>query len=183
MRTCSVTGCEASHLAKGFCSRHYTRQLRNGDPAIRSLTRPTGDVCAAEGCDKPRWQHKRWCGSHAMRQWRYGDLESHARVAVPHVDRGGYTIIPTTSPAGYRDRRRGRRARVVLFEAIGDGVHACYWCSTPVDWGRTYPKHSDALTVDHVDFDPSNDAIENLVPSCVSCNVRRALRRRHENAG
>ena len=32
MRTCSVDGCEAPHLAKGLCSRHYQRKKATGSP-------------------------------------------------------------------------------------------------------------------------------------------------------
>ena len=33
-KICSVDGCERKQLAKGFCSKHYNRYLRHGDPYI-----------------------------------------------------------------------------------------------------------------------------------------------------
>lgn len=33
--TCSIHGCLEKHLAKGWCSMHYNRWLRHGDPLAR----------------------------------------------------------------------------------------------------------------------------------------------------
>lgn len=32
MKTCKIDGCTAEHHARGFCNRHYHKQLRHGDP-------------------------------------------------------------------------------------------------------------------------------------------------------
>ena len=59
--------------------------------------------------------------------------------------------------------------RVVLYDAIGPGPHPCHWCDRPLNWGgRT------GLQADHLDGVKTNNDITNLVPSCISCNRRRA---------
>lgn len=39
--------------------------------------------------------------------------------------------------------------------------------------GTLWPAHADALVVDHVDHDRSNNDRDNLVPSCQRCNANR----------
>lgn len=64
--------------------------------------------------------------------------------------------------------------RKVLYDVIGPGPHACHWASRygceqfELDWsGGT------RLVVDHLDDDPTNNSLENLVPSCTKCNSSR----------
>lgn len=68
-------------------------------------------------------------------------------------------------------------ARLVLYDEIGPGSHPCHWCGETVRWivggGPTTPG---SLLADHVDHDPTNDAPENLVPSCNQCNSHRTRR-------
>jgi hypothetical protein len=61
--------------------------------------------------------------------------------------------------------------RMVLYDAIGTGPHACHWgCGREgLTWGGIRGIH-----VDHLDGDPSDNRLENLVPSCQSCNKSRA---------
>lgn len=67
--------------------------------------------------------------------------------------------------------------RAVLFDAIGPGPHPCHWCGTILNW-RTFrdsenPTAPGAITVDHLDLNHRNNAVDNLVPSCHACNVWR----------
>jgi hypothetical protein len=66
--------------------------------------------------------------------------------------------------------------RAVLYDAIGPGLHLCYWCATPVQWKtRTGAGISRGeLAVDHLDGDFRNDRLENLAAACNDCNVLRA---------
>lgn len=66
--------------------------------------------------------------------------------------------------------------RVILYEKIGPGTHPCYLCGNPVTWtlaseGKTRTGKG-VLVTDHVDSDPTNNAPENLEPSCQPCNIR-----------
>lgn len=59
--------------------------------------------------------------------------------------------------------------RKVLYDAIGPGPHGCHWgCGRTLEWGGR-----DGIQADHVNGDQADDRPENLVPSCISCNVRR----------
>lgn len=71
-------------------------------------------------------------------------------------------------------------ARLVLWDKIGPGAHACHWCGKQVRWTPGDPYAADALIADHLDWDATNDAPENLVPSCNPCNGHR---RKSGNAG
>jgi len=92
--------------------------------------------------------------------------------------RGGEAKGSIVTPEGYRafTGMRGHplakkgvvyEHRYVLYDAIGEGPHPCHHCGKNlVDWNVIY--------VDHLDTDRINNHISNLVPSCQSCNVKRA---------
>ena len=41
-RTCSIEGCDRPTLARGWCSTHYTRWRKHGDPGVRGVVaKPT----------------------------------------------------------------------------------------------------------------------------------------------
>lgn len=68
-------------------------------------------------------------------------------------------------------------ARLVLYDKIGPGPHACNWCGTEVDWKRGLVPG--ALIADHLNWNRNDDSPENLVPACNPCNVNR--QRKHED--
>lgn len=81
--------------------------------------------------------------------------------------RPGHPIAP---PGGVVSRHRFR-----LYEKIGPGPHPCHWCGKQVQWRIGYHNGmGDDLVSDHVDKNWRNDDPSNLVPSCVTCNNRRA---------
>lgn len=43
-RTCSVEGCDETHLARGWCLKHYRRWERHGAPTITLYERPRGSL-------------------------------------------------------------------------------------------------------------------------------------------
>jgi hypothetical protein len=96
-------------------------------------------------------------------------MYSGAVPAYKYVKRRGHPLCP---PSG-----RVPEHRILLWDKIGPGSHPCHWCSISVEWS-TRRTAEGCLTVDHVDGDPRNNAPENLVPSCHSCNVTRARDRR-----
>lgn len=54
MKTCTIEGCTAKHVANGLCRKHYSRVARHGavDSGFVRVSR-TG-LCTVEGCSKPR---------------------------------------------------------------------------------------------------------------------------------
>jgi hypothetical protein len=74
--------------------------------------------------------------------------------------------------------------RKLLYDRIGPGDHNCHWCGRVVRWskqGTSGNKDPHYLAVDHVDGDSFHNTDDNLVPSCQSCNTRRANSRLHAN--
>lgn len=55
--------------------------------------------------------------------------------------------------------------RFVFYEHNGQGPFKCHWCGVEVDWK--------CVDIDHLDDNPSNNNISNLVPSCHKCNTKR----------
>ena len=74
-----------------------------------------------------------------------------------------------------------RPHRVVLFDKIGDGIHACTWCGRKIAWRAHYlpvdrvpfAEQPGELTVDHENADTLDNRPENLVPACRRCNSAR----------
>ncbi|GAA1736915.1 hypothetical protein [Microcella frigidaquae] len=64
----------------------------------------TAALCAINGCGKPRHQRRRYCGSHAMRAYRYGD--PNARKPQPRRDLIGqvFGLLTVLETDGYHWR-------------------------------------------------------------------------------
>ncbi len=74
MDICSLEGCDRPVLnkARGWCSPHYQRWQRHGDPLAGGRPRQRGAVCSINGCGKAH--HSRgWCYIHYNYWKRYGD--------------------------------------------------------------------------------------------------------------
>jgi hypothetical protein len=50
--TCSIDGCEAAKFSRGWCSRHYSRWQRHGDPLIETRTPPIAAGATEKYCPK-----------------------------------------------------------------------------------------------------------------------------------
>lgn len=55
MADCSISGCDGAVFARGWCSKHYTRWHRRGDPAVRMRGEVVDGKKICPGCqeDKP----------------------------------------------------------------------------------------------------------------------------------
>ncbi len=77
-RTCSIDGCErptgVPGTARGWCSRHYGRWQRWGDPLYIPPTLNKGQECKVDGCPKP-CKSGGLCSAHDTRLRRHGSLE------------------------------------------------------------------------------------------------------------
>lgn len=169
--TCEVDACDQPAEARGWCHLHYDRWRRNGDV---HLHRREVSPCAVEGCQRSS-RKRGWCEFHYGRWRRTGQTSDPVsrRGSRGTVRSDGYVVLnrpehPLSAKGGLVMEHRS-----VLYDAIGPGEHECHWCSTSVSWERTWPAHADALVVDHVDHDRSNNDRDNLVPSCQRCNANR----------
>ena len=67
--------------------------------------------------------------------------------------------------------------RAALYTRIGPGPHPCHWrdlygCGrTELEWGG---RGGNSISADHLDHERLNNHPENMVPSCSSCNTKRA---------
>lgn len=70
-RTCSLDGCDNKHQAKGFCSPHFNRWKRHGDPLAGRVLH-AGKQCEVEDCHEPLAVRK-WCTRHYNSWLRTGE--------------------------------------------------------------------------------------------------------------
>lgn len=75
---CSIEGCGGLAYGRGWCSKHYERWLRHGDPSVVSppgvpagTKSPLHQCCKIEGCERLGPYIKGLCGAH------YGRLKDH----------------------------------------------------------------------------------------------------------
>jgi len=70
-RTCSIEGCPKPVRARGWCTRHYYRWHRNGNPLL-TVRRVKGQFpCSVVGCPNPA-DTRGWCHTHYARWKRHG---------------------------------------------------------------------------------------------------------------
>lgn len=77
--TCSIEGCDGEVIARGWCSKHYSRWRSHGDPekTVGQGYRPPRPVqpvqlCSIKGCGRPQ-DSRGWCSTHYTRWLRHGD--------------------------------------------------------------------------------------------------------------
>jgi len=141
----------------------------------------TNATCTLDGCEKPSrgGTTGALCPMHYHRQYRHGDVN-----AVAHQ-----SGVTASLGRRYRTKYKPQHPlaskhgvvyvhRMVLFDAIGPGVHACHWCGTDVEWARKGEPRE--LQPDHLNGDGADNRIENLVPACRSCNSGRGAQARHD---
>lgn len=70
MKVCSIEGCGRNVIGRGFCSLHYQRLIRHGDPLWQKQI--VTKICTIDGCDGKQ-DAKGYCHSHYNRYKRHGD--------------------------------------------------------------------------------------------------------------
>lgn len=135
-------------------------------------------TCSIDGCAKrSRSGVNPYCEMHYYRTRRHGDPMTVKAVSGVAMTSNGYVLahLPNHPQARTASTLSGwvLAHRATLYDDIGPGVHPCHWCGCPVDWGKSYPADLDALVVDHLDEDKTNNDPSNLVPACNACNSTR----------
>ena len=131
---CEIADCGQPHDSKGYCTRHYRRYLKYGDPlaGVTGTTRQRpedhpiphgnrkyalGTTCSVEGCDRlPKV--KGLCRGHYHRLNQTGlvgsaDFRRHGLGR--HLDSNGYVVLMWGS---YGDQKRLEH-RVVMEQQLG----------------------------------------------------------------
>lgn len=127
--------------------------------------------CAVQDCGKTAVGGYRepMCSMHRMRVRRSGSTDD-PRQRNNRLLVKGYWLVyqpdhPLLTHKGYVGEHR-----VVLYDKIGPGSHACVWCGTEISWeGFRW----DGIIVDHLDRNSENNSPDNLVPACNLCNFHR----------
>jgi 5-methylcytosine-specific restriction endonuclease McrA len=72
-RTCSVSGCEKLHAARGWCANHYQQWYNSpGSGAGTLQVVVNGGACSISGCERQA-KARGWCDKHWTRWSRHGD--------------------------------------------------------------------------------------------------------------
>ena len=75
MATCIVQDCARDSFRRGYCSPHYQRLMKYGDPLAGGVFRDMARqqvACKVDGCDAHRYA-RGWCQLHWSRWQRHGD--------------------------------------------------------------------------------------------------------------
>lgn len=69
---CLIDGCESEAKGFGWCSKHYRRWWKTGDPLGMLRSPYAGKECAIEDCHSVAYC-RGWCQAHYARWFRHGD--------------------------------------------------------------------------------------------------------------
>ncbi len=175
-RTCSVPDCQKREIARGWCPMHYYRMQKHGSlelPPPPPRPDRTKRPCSIDGCTRSVWSRE-MCNMHYSRWNRSGEVGPVDPMTAPQgsgcIRPDGYRVVYSHGHPLADANGQILEHRLVMFSVIGPDPHPCHWCARPLEWGGPIP---DALVVDHLDWNRSNNDPTNLVPSCHSCNINR----------
>lgn len=116
---CHIEDCEGRVLARGWCSSHYQRWLRHGDPLAGGIARlPSGSICKVDDCDRPALG-RGFCRMHYMRVRRKGDPIVGTRSEPAGTVHRGYRYVHAPNHPMADSARRVAEHRLVMAEALG----------------------------------------------------------------
>lgn len=137
---CSVDGCDKTVVRREWCSAHYQRWLRHGDPT--KTNRLEGAVCTVDGCDRPVKSYG-ICGTHYMRKRRHGDVH-----ANPAVRRHGCLVEGCGRQHAARGYCKLHYDRIILTGAPRDDQPARTAPGSRMEWLLAHVDYQDEACLD-----------------------------------
>lgn len=168
---CAVEGCEREKRSywegQPMCNLHWQRYYIHGQPDLPQKPNRTWNTCAIDGCDKrSRTIGGLYCEAHYARKHRTGTFDLRKPTERIIRDDGYVTLHCPEHPLRVGKRHpREYEHRVVFYDTHGIGPFDCKWCGTQVTWATMH--------VDHLNDVRDDNRIQNLVPSCATCNQHR----------
>lgn len=157
---CEFPGCLGAKKSKGYCSKHYARLLRHGDPSVDLKSKPN-NICSQPECDK-KVRAYGLCDTHRARVLRTGDVN----CVRPNAEKGPKNPGWKGDEVSYS----GAHRRVYRYRGSASS-NTCQHCGSPAqhwayDW--TDPNHVTELTRYGLrTFSPD---VSRYVPLCVPCH-------------
>ena len=152
MTTCSIAGCEKPRKARGWCSAHWSRWQRHGDPAYQ---RPKPD-CSIEDCERGQYA-RGWCNRHYQRWRNNGDPLALRKCTDPEA-----AFLARTEPIV------GEPAHIIWTGALdGRGYGLLHVNGRMVRahryaWEREHGPIPDGMVIDHACFERSCVNVDHL---------------------
>ncbi len=164
-KNCNLCGDPFTHggsrgEARKYCTERCKKaKLKNNKSLVVKR-------CEVSGCTrKARGNAAAYCETHYYRVRRTGSTLR--RKAITNMTRDGYVLVwKKDHPLSIASTGGVMQHRMVLFDAIGECPHQCYWCGIQLnDWGK--------IAVDHKNSVKHDNRIENLLVACITCNILR----------
>jgi hypothetical protein len=171
-RTCSIDGCEGRAdvpgTARGYCSKHYARWQRTGDP-LGLLGRHGPQTATHKANISAALTGKKLSPEHIA------SFTTHGRTRDPNYSRHGAMMARCYSPTNWAYQFYGARG-ITVHEAWHDVATFCDWIAANL--GPCPPGHS----IDRIDndcgYEPGN--VRWATRSQQTINRRRIARPRGE---
>lgn len=137
--------------------------------------------CCVDGCNKETragGKNAIYCMMHYHRLYRYGTLERSKCLGLTYARKSDGRKLKTIEKdhplVSENTNNVTYLSRILLYEKHkNDTELKCNWCGVVLNI-KTFE-------ADHVDENPENDTIENLVLSCSSCNAERSRAKAYRN--
>ena len=127
----------------------------------------TRKLCCVDKCGRPATRiSSQMCEKHYYRKRRNGTTEYIGNAIPGNLEHyHGYVLQAAPGHPVALGSHRVYQHRVAYYDAHGEGPFICHWCGVLVTWKDMH--------VDHVDSNPQNNNLSNLVSSCARCNQER----------
>ena len=183
MNECKIDDCreDAYTMRHGLCRPHHRKLMKYGDP---EYVRPERGEVPLPGCtvgdcgNEARSVGAIYCKMHYHRWYRHGSPVKVSWGAGITASKGRrYRALTLHGHPLAKANGRVYEHRAVLYDALNGRDAGCHYCGVPLKWASTRGD-ADVLQVDHLNDDGGDNRPENLVPACVSCNIRKAQNNR-----